>query len=48
MKKRGEKIEKHYDQLFDYWSHIVPQRPPFAILCNFDEFWNLRVQHTVR
>ncbi|MDP1588506.1 MAG: N-6 DNA methylase, partial [Prosthecobacter sp.] len=39
MKSRGEKLEKHYDQLFFYWSHIVPKRPPFAILCNFDEFW---------
>ncbi|MBA2585577.1 MAG: class I SAM-dependent DNA methyltransferase, partial [Chthoniobacterales bacterium] len=39
MKSRGEKLEKHYDQTFDYWSHIVPHRPPFVILCNFDEFW---------
>jgi hypothetical protein len=39
MKKRGENLEKHYDQLFEYWSHIVPNRPPYAILCNFDEFW---------
>ncbi len=29
MKSRGEKLEKHYDQLFYYWSHIVPKRPPF-------------------
>ena len=39
MKSRGEKLEKYYDQAFDYWSHIVPHRPPFVILCNFDEFW---------
>jgi SAM-dependent methyltransferase len=39
MKSRGEKLEKYYDQAFDYWSHIVPRRPPFVILCNFDEFW---------
>jgi hypothetical protein len=39
MKGRGEKLERYYDQLFDYWSHIVPKRPPYAILCNFDEFW---------
>lgn len=32
MKSRGGKLEKHYDQLFYYWSHIVPKRPPFAIL----------------
>jgi hypothetical protein len=39
MKSRGEHLEKHYDQAFDYWTHIVPKRPPFVILCNFDEFW---------
>ncbi|MBA3964065.1 MAG: class I SAM-dependent DNA methyltransferase, partial [Chthoniobacterales bacterium] len=39
MKRRGEHLERHYDQLFDYWTHIVPKRPPYAILCNFDEFW---------
>lgn len=39
MKSRGEHLEKHYDQIFDYWTHIVPKRPPFVILCNFDEFW---------
>lgn len=36
MKRRGEHLERHYDQLFDYWTHIVPRRPPYAILCNFD------------
>lgn len=39
MKSRGKKLERHYDQIFDYWTHIVPHRPPFVILCNFDEFW---------
>lgn len=39
MKSRGENLEKHYDQIFDYWTHIVPKRPPFVILSNFDEFW---------
>ena len=39
MKSRGANLEKHYDQAFDYWSHNVPQRPPYVILCNFDEFW---------
>ena len=38
MKRRGENLEKHYDQLFDYWTHIVPKRPPYAILCNYQEF----------
>ncbi len=39
MKSRGVKLERHYQQLFDYWTHIVPHRPPYAVLCNFDEFW---------
>ncbi len=39
MKSRGENLEKHYDQLFEYWTHIVPRKPAYAILCNFDEFW---------
>jgi hypothetical protein len=36
MKSRGEHLEKHYDQTFNYWTHIVPKRPPYVILCNFD------------
>lgn len=39
MKSRGKKLERHYDQIFDYWTHIVPHRPPYVILCNFDELW---------
>ncbi len=39
IKSRGQNLEKHYDQAFDYWTHIVPHRPPYVILCNFDEFW---------
>lgn len=39
MKKRGEKLERHYSQAFDYWLQLVPQRPRYVILCNFDEFW---------
>src|SRR6266853_3630594 len=39
MKSRDENLEKHYDQAFDYWTHIVPKRPPYVILCNFDQFW---------
>ena len=39
MKSRGVRLEKYYDQAFDYWSHIVPKRPPYVIMCNFDEFW---------
>ena len=39
MKSRGTKLEKYYDQASDYWSHIVPKRPPYVILCNLDEVW---------
>jgi len=39
MKKRGEKLQKHYRQAFDYWLQLVPMRPRYVILCNFDEFW---------
>ena len=39
MKSRGEKLSKHYQQTFDYWLNLVPHRPPFVVLCNFDEFW---------
>jgi type II restriction/modification system DNA methylase subunit YeeA len=39
MKKRGEKLERHYRQAFEYWLRLVPQRPRYVVLCNFDEFW---------
>jgi hypothetical protein len=39
MKKRGEKLDKHYPQAFDYWIKLVPNRPKYVLLCNFDEFW---------
>ena len=39
MKKRGEKLEKHYQQAFEYWLELVPQRPKYTVLCNFDDFW---------
>jgi hypothetical protein len=39
MKKRGEKLSRHYRQAFDYWTRLVPGRPRYVILCNFDEFW---------
>lgn len=39
MKKRGSDLSKHYRQAFDYWTRLVPGRPRYAILCNFDEFW---------
>jgi len=39
MKKRGEKLQKHYGQAFEYWLQLVPHRPKYVVLCNFDEFW---------
>ncbi len=39
MKKRGEDLSRHYRQAFDYWTRLVPGRPRYAVLCNFDEFW---------
>jgi SAM-dependent methyltransferase len=39
MKKRGTDLSKHYRQAFDYWTRLVPGRPRYVVLCNFDEFW---------
>jgi hypothetical protein len=39
MKSRGEKLEKHYDQAFEYWLNATPKRPKYVVLCNFNEFW---------
>ena len=39
MKKRGEHLSKHYSQAFDYWTRLIPNRPRYVLLCNFDEFW---------
>jgi hypothetical protein len=36
MKKRGENLQKHYRQAFDYWTRLVPNRPRYVVLCNFD------------
>lgn len=38
MKSRGENLNKHYAQSWDYYINIYPH-PKFVILCNFDEFW---------
>lgn len=38
MKKRGEKLESHKAQIFNYWWNLQPNRPKYSILCNFDEF----------
>jgi len=39
MKRRGEDLSKHYRQAFDYWTRLVPGRPRYVVLCNFDELW---------
>lgn len=39
MKKRREDLNKHYPQAFEYWTRLIPDRPRYVILCNFDEFW---------
>ena len=39
LKKRGTQLKKHYDQAFNYWITLVPNRPKYMVLCNFDEFW---------
>ncbi len=38
MKSRGEKLEKHHKQVFEYWNELKP-KPRYVVLCNFDEFW---------
>ena len=38
MKKRGEKLYKHYLQARDYWINLTKDRARYIILCNFDEF----------
>jgi hypothetical protein len=39
MKKEGQDLARHYRQAFEYWINLVPDRPRFVVLCNFDEFW---------
>ncbi|MCY7350235.1 MAG: N-6 DNA methylase [Cytophagaceae bacterium] len=39
MKKRGEDLLLHLQQAAGYWLNLVPDRPAYVILCNFDEFW---------
>jgi SAM-dependent methyltransferase len=39
MKRRGVDLIRHYRQAFDYWTRLVPGRPRYVVLCNFDEFW---------
>lgn len=39
MKSRGANLQRHYRQVFDYWIDLVPHRPKYAVLCDFDAFW---------
>jgi hypothetical protein len=39
MKKAGRDLKRDYRQAFEYWIDLVPDRPQFVVLCNFDEFW---------
>ena len=39
MKKRGVDLGKHRRQAEEYWWRLVPNRPQYVVLCNFDEFW---------
>ncbi len=38
MKNAARILQKHYRQAFDYWTRLVPNRPRYVVLCNFDEF----------
>src|SRR5688572_29065661 len=31
MKSRGERLQKHYQQAFDYWLNAVPDRPEYVV-----------------
>jgi len=39
MKKGGRDLRHDYRQAFEYWIDLVPDRPRYVVLCNFDEFW---------
>ena len=39
MKSKGEDLSKHYAQVGRYWMQIAPNRPRYAMLCNFQDIW---------
>jgi hypothetical protein len=39
MKRAGHDLQRDYRQAFEYWIDLVPDRPEYVMLCNFDEFW---------
>lgn len=51
MKKAGRDLRQDYRQAFEYWIDLVPDRPQYVVLCNFDEFWvydlNLQLEEPV-
>lgn len=51
MKKAGRDLSRDYRQAFEYWIDLVPDRPKYVVLCNFDEFWvydlNLQLEEPV-
>jgi hypothetical protein len=51
MKKAGRDLRSDYRQAFEYWIDLVPDRPQYVVLCNFDEFWvfdlNLQLEEPV-
>jgi hypothetical protein len=36
MKKRGQDLARHRQQAFNYWIRLVPNRPQYTVLCNFN------------
>ena len=38
MKKRGVDLARHRRQAEEYWWRLVPNRPQYVVLCNFDRF----------
>ncbi|MBK9261263.1 MAG: class I SAM-dependent DNA methyltransferase [Polyangiaceae bacterium] len=41
MKKRGERLgsPRVYNQVYEYWQRLVPNKPQYVVLCNFDDLW---------
>ena len=41
MKKRGVRLgsPRVYNQAYEYWQRLVPNKPQYVVLCNFDEIW---------
>jgi len=41
MKKRGVRLgsPRVYNQAYESWQRLVPHRPQYVVLCNFDELW---------